>query len=222
VDLVLVVEILYCRSGWRSNTKPSLSSESWPTSGAAHREWAPNALRSLPVLAGTPGGGSVIVGNRLLCHRNEEIQAAPERCSDSATVEPSIMSSKGETVLPRDPKRRPSRPSTRGLLPYARRDLLRQGQGHGARNGRPLPVGKSTRTYTKWGTGRGVCGRRYVPPSLSRSCCATGFVLGSPDECYEQRHPCWEASRGEFPNFPGRHWSGMPLGHALLPAMRLN
>lgn len=40
------------------------------------------------------------------------------------------------------------------------------------------------------------------------------FVLGSPEECYEQLRPCWEELRVSY-FFFRTHWSGMPLGHAL-------
>lgn len=55
------------------------------------------------------------------------------------------------------------------------------------------------------------------------------FVLGSPEECYEQLRPCWEEVGATFLVLR-THWSGMPLGHALgsmqlisdelLPALR--
>ena len=45
------------------------------------------------------------------------------------------------------------------------------------------------------------------------------FVLGSPEECYEQLRPCWEAVGANFLVLR-THWSGMPLAHALA-SMRL-
>lgn len=45
------------------------------------------------------------------------------------------------------------------------------------------------------------------------------FVLGSPEECYEQLRPCWEELGANF-LFLRSQWSGMPLGHALA-SMRL-
>lgn len=45
------------------------------------------------------------------------------------------------------------------------------------------------------------------------------FVLGSPEECYEQLRPCWEAVGTNFLFFR-THWLGMPLAHALA-SMRL-
>lgn len=45
------------------------------------------------------------------------------------------------------------------------------------------------------------------------------FVLGSPEECYEQLRPCWEELGVNYLFFR-THWSGMPVGHAL-SSMRL-
>lgn len=45
------------------------------------------------------------------------------------------------------------------------------------------------------------------------------FVLGSPEECYEQLRSCWEAAGADFLFFR-THWSGMPVGQAL-SSMRL-
>lgn len=55
------------------------------------------------------------------------------------------------------------------------------------------------------------------------------FVLGSPEECYEQLRPCWE-SLGVSYLFLRTHWSGLPvkaalqsmrlIGDELLPALR--
>ena len=45
------------------------------------------------------------------------------------------------------------------------------------------------------------------------------FVLGSPEECWEQLRPCWEEAGANFLIFR-THWSGMPVSHAL-SSMRL-
>jgi alkanesulfonate monooxygenase SsuD/methylene tetrahydromethanopterin reductase-like flavin-dependent oxidoreductase (luciferase family) len=45
------------------------------------------------------------------------------------------------------------------------------------------------------------------------------FVLGSPEECWEQLRPCWEELGVNF-LFLRTQWSGMPLHHALA-SMRL-
>jgi alkanesulfonate monooxygenase SsuD/methylene tetrahydromethanopterin reductase-like flavin-dependent oxidoreductase (luciferase family) len=45
------------------------------------------------------------------------------------------------------------------------------------------------------------------------------FVLGSPEECYEQLRPCWEKVGSNFLILRS-HWSGMPAGHSMA-SMRL-
>ena len=45
------------------------------------------------------------------------------------------------------------------------------------------------------------------------------FVLGSPEECYEQLRPCWQELGANYLFFR-THWSGMPVGYAL-SSMRL-
>jgi alkanesulfonate monooxygenase SsuD/methylene tetrahydromethanopterin reductase-like flavin-dependent oxidoreductase (luciferase family) len=45
------------------------------------------------------------------------------------------------------------------------------------------------------------------------------FVLGSPEECYEQLRPCWEEAGANYLFFR-THWSGMPVAPALT-SMRL-
>jgi alkanesulfonate monooxygenase SsuD/methylene tetrahydromethanopterin reductase-like flavin-dependent oxidoreductase (luciferase family) len=45
------------------------------------------------------------------------------------------------------------------------------------------------------------------------------FVLGSPEECFEQLRPCWEEVGANF-LILRTHWSGMPASHSLA-SMRL-
>jgi len=73
-------------------------------------------------------------------------------------------------------------------------------------------------TYASWGQDTVMpSGETFHQPfeSLLRD----RFVLGSPEECYEQLRPCWEEVGANF-LFLRTHWSGMPLGHALA-SMRL-
>ncbi len=74
------------------------------------------------------------------------------------------------------------------------------------------------RAYASWGQDAVMPGDetfRQPFESLLRD----RFVLGSPEECYEQLRPCWEELGATF-FFFRTHWSGMPLGHAL-GSMRL-
>ena len=79
-------------------------------------------------------------------------------------------------------------------------------------------LGEKYRTYASWGQDAVLPGNdtfRQPFESLLRD----RFVLGSPEECYEQLRPCWEDVGANFLVFR-THWSGMPLGHALA-SMRL-
>jgi alkanesulfonate monooxygenase SsuD/methylene tetrahydromethanopterin reductase-like flavin-dependent oxidoreductase (luciferase family) len=74
------------------------------------------------------------------------------------------------------------------------------------------------RTYATWGQDEVLPGDdtfRQPFEALLRD----RFVLGSPEECYQQLRPCWEEAGANFLIFR-THWSGMPVGHALA-SMRL-
>lgn len=74
------------------------------------------------------------------------------------------------------------------------------------------------RTYAAWGQDAVLPGNesfRRPLEALQRD----RFVLGSPEECYEQLRPCWEEIGANYLVFR-THWSGMPVGHALA-SMRL-
>lgn len=74
------------------------------------------------------------------------------------------------------------------------------------------------RTYASWGQDAVMPkGESFQQPfdALLRD----RFVLGSPEDCYQQLRPYWEEVGGNVLVFR-THWSGMPLGHALA-SMRL-
>ena len=74
------------------------------------------------------------------------------------------------------------------------------------------------KTYAAWGQDAVLPGNesfRQPLEALQRD----RFVLGSPEECYEQLRPCWEEVGANFLVLR-THWSGMPVGHAL-GSMRL-
>ena len=74
------------------------------------------------------------------------------------------------------------------------------------------------KTYAAWGQDAVLPGNesfRQPLEALQRD----RFVLGSPEECYEQLRPCWEEVGANFLVWR-THWSGMPVGHALT-SMRL-
>jgi alkanesulfonate monooxygenase SsuD/methylene tetrahydromethanopterin reductase-like flavin-dependent oxidoreductase (luciferase family) len=74
------------------------------------------------------------------------------------------------------------------------------------------------RTYAQWGQDKVLPGQDSFRQSLE-ALLRDRFVLGSPQECYEQLRPCWEQAGANFLIFR-THWSGMPVGHAL-SSMRL-
>jgi alkanesulfonate monooxygenase SsuD/methylene tetrahydromethanopterin reductase-like flavin-dependent oxidoreductase (luciferase family) len=74
------------------------------------------------------------------------------------------------------------------------------------------------KTYAAWGQDAVLPGNesfRQPLEALQRD----RFVLGSPEECYEQLRPCWDEVGANFLVLR-THWSGMPVGHAL-GSMRL-
>jgi alkanesulfonate monooxygenase SsuD/methylene tetrahydromethanopterin reductase-like flavin-dependent oxidoreductase (luciferase family) len=73
-------------------------------------------------------------------------------------------------------------------------------------------------TYAQWGQDQVLPGQDSFRESLD-ALLRDRFVLGSPEECWEQLRPCWEEAGANFLIFR-THWSGMPVGHALA-SMRL-
>jgi len=69
------------------------------------------------------------------------------------------------------------------------------------------------RTYASWGQDAVLPGDDTFHQPFE-SLLRDRFVLGSPEECYEQLRPCWEEVGANFLVLR-THWSGMPLGHAL-------
>jgi alkanesulfonate monooxygenase SsuD/methylene tetrahydromethanopterin reductase-like flavin-dependent oxidoreductase (luciferase family) len=74
------------------------------------------------------------------------------------------------------------------------------------------------RTYASWGQDTVMPGNETFHQPFE-SLLRDRFVLGSPEECYEQLRSCWEDVGANFLFFRTT-WSGMPLGHALA-SMRL-
>lgn len=74
------------------------------------------------------------------------------------------------------------------------------------------------RSYAAWGQDAVMPGEETFHQPFE-SLLRDRFVLGSPEECYEQLRPCWEELGANFLFFR-THWIGMPVGHAL-SSMRL-
>ena len=79
-------------------------------------------------------------------------------------------------------------------------------------------LGEKYKTYASWGQDTVLPGNDTFHQPFE-SLLRDRFVLGSPEECYEQLRPCWEDVGANFLIFR-THWSGMPVGHAL-SSMRL-
>jgi alkanesulfonate monooxygenase SsuD/methylene tetrahydromethanopterin reductase-like flavin-dependent oxidoreductase (luciferase family) len=74
------------------------------------------------------------------------------------------------------------------------------------------------KVYASWGQDAVMpAGETFEQPF--ESLLQDRFVLGSPEECYEQLRSCWEEVGANFIFFRTQ-WSGMPVGHALA-SMRL-
>lgn len=79
-------------------------------------------------------------------------------------------------------------------------------------------LAKKYQTYASWGQDVALpAGETFHQPF--EELLKDRFVLGSPEECYEQLRPCWEDVGANFLFFR-THWSGMPLSTALA-SMRL-
>ena len=130
-------------------------------------------------------------------------------CDDAAIIK------RPDADLPRRTRRIPANRS-RACCPICG-DLLRQGQAHRAGDGRPIPR-REVPDLCAWGQDQVLPGQESFRQSLD-GLLRDRFVLGSPEECYEQLRPCWEEVGANFLIFR-THWSGMPVGHAL-SSMRL-
>ena len=103
------------------------------------------------------------------------------------------------------------------VLPYAREIYCAKDTPTALEMAGPY-LAEKYRTYATWGQDEVLPGNdsfRQPFEALLRD----RFVLGSPEECYEQLRPCWEEAGANFLIFR-THWSGMPVGHALA-SMRL-
>jgi hypothetical protein len=79
-------------------------------------------------------------------------------------------------------------------------------------------LGEKYKTYASWGQDAALPADESFAQPLDELL-RDRFVLGSPEECFEQLRPCWQEVGADYLIFR-THWSGMPLGHAL-SSMRL-
>jgi alkanesulfonate monooxygenase SsuD/methylene tetrahydromethanopterin reductase-like flavin-dependent oxidoreductase (luciferase family) len=74
------------------------------------------------------------------------------------------------------------------------------------------------KTYAQWGQDAVLPGNDSFRQPLE-ALLRDRFILGSPEDCYEQLRPCWEEIGANFLVLR-TNWSGMPVGHSL-SSMRL-
>ena len=98
------------------------------------------------------------------------------------------------------------------VLPYAREIYCAKDRATALEMAGPY-LAEKYRTYASWGQDEVLPGKDSFSQPFA-SLLRDRFVLGSPEECYEQLRPCWEEAGANFLIFR-THWSGMPLSHAL-------
>ena len=103
------------------------------------------------------------------------------------------------------------------VLPYLREIYCARDKRSAVEIAGPY-LAEKYRTYAQWGQDQVLPGEDSFRQSLDLLL-QDRFVLGSPEECYEQLRPCWEEAGANFLIFR-THWSGMPVGSALA-SMRL-
>ena len=103
------------------------------------------------------------------------------------------------------------------VLPYLREIYCAKDKRTAVEMAGPY-LAEKYRTYAQWGQDQVLPGQDSFRQSLD-ALLRDRFVLGSPEECWEQLRPCWEEAGANFLIFR-THWSGMPVGHALA-SMRL-
>ncbi len=122
----------------------------------------------------------------------------------------------GQMALYRAELARLGKPFPR-VLPYLREIYCARDQRTAVETAGPY-LAEKYRTYAQWGQDQVLPGRESFRRSLD-ALLQDRFVLGSPEECYQQLRPCWEEAGANFLIFR-THWSGMPVADALA-SMRL-
>jgi hypothetical protein len=79
-------------------------------------------------------------------------------------------------------------------------------------------LGGKYKVYASWGQGEAMPADEDIRQPFE-SLLEDRFVLGSPEECYEQLRPCWEKV-GATALILRTQWIGMPAAQAL-DSMRL-
>jgi alkanesulfonate monooxygenase SsuD/methylene tetrahydromethanopterin reductase-like flavin-dependent oxidoreductase (luciferase family) len=103
------------------------------------------------------------------------------------------------------------------ILPYLREIYCARDKQSALEMAAPY-LAEKYRTYAQWGQDQVLPGQDSFRRSLD-DLSQNRFILGSPEECFEQLRPCWEEAGANFLIFR-THWSGMPVASALA-SMRL-
>jgi alkanesulfonate monooxygenase SsuD/methylene tetrahydromethanopterin reductase-like flavin-dependent oxidoreductase (luciferase family) len=140
------------------------------------------------------------------------------RLGDSWFVNPhaTMPDIKRQLGLYRDELARLGKPFP-AVLPYAREIYCAKDTPTALEMAGPY-LAEKYHTYASWGQDEVLPGNDTFQQPFE-ALLRDRFVLGSPEECFEQLRPCWEEAGANFLIFR-THWSGMPVGHALA-SMRL-
>jgi alkanesulfonate monooxygenase SsuD/methylene tetrahydromethanopterin reductase-like flavin-dependent oxidoreductase (luciferase family) len=103
------------------------------------------------------------------------------------------------------------------VLPYLREIFCARDKATALDMAGPY-LAEKYRTYARWGQDQVLPGNDSFRQTLD-ALLRDRFVLGSPEECFEQLRPCWEQAGANF-LILRTHWSGMPVASALA-SMRL-
>jgi alkanesulfonate monooxygenase SsuD/methylene tetrahydromethanopterin reductase-like flavin-dependent oxidoreductase (luciferase family) len=104
-----------------------------------------------------------------------------------------------------------------GVLPYLREIYCAKDKRTALELAGPY-LAEKYRTYASWGQDEVLPGNDTFHQPFE-ALLRDRFVVGGPEDCWEQLRPCWEEAGANFLIFR-THWSGMPVGHALA-SMRL-
>ena len=140
------------------------------------------------------------------------------RLGDAWIVNPhaTVATLKRQMALYREEGRRLGKPAPK-VLPLLREIFCAKDRKTALAMAGPY-LAEKYRTYASWGQDTALPGEESFQQPLE-ALLQDRFVLGSPEECFEELRPCWEELGANYLIFR-THWSGMPVGHAL-SSMRL-
>jgi alkanesulfonate monooxygenase SsuD/methylene tetrahydromethanopterin reductase-like flavin-dependent oxidoreductase (luciferase family) len=150
------------------------------------------------------------------------------RIGDTWFINPHATTSaiKAQMVLYRAELARVGKPFPR-VLPFFKEIFCAKDKAAALEMAGPY-LSEKYKTYAAWGQDAVLPGNDSFRQPLE-ALLRDRFILGSPEDCYEQLRPCWEEVGANFLVLR-TNWSGMPVGHSLasmrmisdelLPALR--